>query len=169
MAPEDEVDFFRRLEPRGLDLYPEFVPRGAGAAKVSAEAAQALDGDAYYLALGDVQAYPIKRGPAKGMMKIDEILSPVVHFQRSLLDEDGQLRSGHFWAETEASGDLARTGGKPPGFHRLVRDIQELLKSRFRTSQPKGFYIGPAAARLSQAGTPLREAGRKGALYLPFR
>ena len=169
MSPEDEVDLFRRLEPRGLDLYPEFVPKGVNPMKVSARAAQALEVDAYYLALGDVQAYPIRRGPAKGMMKIDEILSPVVHFRRSVLDEDGQLRSGHFWAETEASGDLARLGGKAPGFHRLVREIQDLLKTRFRRSQPSGFYIGPAAARLSQAGTPLREAGRKGALYLPFR
>ena len=56
------------------------------------------------LAVGEVQTYPIKRGREKGMMKIDEILSPVVHFQRSVIDEDGQLRSGHLWAETEAKG-----------------------------------------------------------------
>jgi hypothetical protein len=169
MSPDDEVELFRRLEGRELDLWPELIERGYTAPKVNAEAAAAMDGEGYYLALGDVQAYPIKRGPGRGRMKIDEVASTVVHFQRSLLDEDGQLRSGHFWAELEASGDLARTGGKPAAFHRLVRDLQELLKSRYRRSQPAGFFIGPGAARLSQAGTLLREAGRKGGLYVPFR
>jgi len=169
MAREDELDLFRRLEPRELALWPEFVPRGYSAPRLRAELAQGLDGEAYYLALGDVQAHPVKRGPSRGLLKIDEVLSPVIHFQRSLPDEEGELRSGHFWAELEASGDLSRLGGKPPAFHRLVRELQEILKGRYRRSQPAGFYIGPAAARLAQAGTPLRVAGRKGGLVVPFR
>jgi hypothetical protein len=169
MAPEDEAELFRKLEPKGLELWPEFIPRGFRPHKLTAEDAATLDGEGYYFALGDVQAYPMKRGPSKGMLKIDEIASPVVHFQRSLVDEDGELRSGHFWAETEASGDLARLGGKPPGFHRLVRELQDHLKARFRKSQPAGFYVGPAAARLAQSGTVLREAGRKGVTVVPFR
>ena len=169
MAPEDEVDIFRRLEPRGLELWPEFAPRGFTAPLLTAAQAVGLEGEAFYFALGDVQANAVKRGPNKGSWKIDEILSPVIHFQRSFTDEDGQLRSGHFWAELESSGDLSRLGGKPAPFHRLVRELQELLKTRFRRSQPAGFFIGPAAARLHQAGTPLREAGRKGELYVPFR
>src|SRR5262249_12927234 len=104
-----------------------------------------------------------------GRMKIDEVLSTVVHFQRSLSDEDGQLRSGHFWAELESSGDLARLGGKPAPFHRLVRDIPELVKSGYPRDQASGVYIGPGAAGLHQAGTLWREAGRKGALYVPYR
>jgi len=169
MAPDDERELFRKLEGRGIDLWPEYAGRGYSAPKLTAAHAESLEGEAFYLALGEVQAHAVKRGPQKGMWKIDEVLSPVIHFQRSFTDEDGQLRSGHFWAELESSGDLSRLGGKPAPFHRLVRDLQELLKARYRRSQPAGFYVGPAAARLSQAGTPLREVGRKGALYLPFR
>src|SRR5438034_362020 len=119
MAKEDEVDLFRRLAPRNLDLWPEYIEPHAAPVKVNAESALALEGDSFYLAVGEVLTYPIKRGREKGMMKIDEILSPVVHLQRSVIDEDGQLRSGHLWAETEAKGDLARTGGKAPEFNRL--------------------------------------------------
>jgi hypothetical protein len=128
MSPEDERELFRKLEPRGLDLYPELTTRAAQPLRVDATVAAALDGPGYYLAVGDVTAYVIKRGQNRGSWKIDEVASPVVYFARSLPDEDGQLRSGYFWA-----------------------------------------FVGPGAARLHQAGTPLREAGRKGELIVPFR
>src|SRR2546421_4953867 len=136
MTREDEVDLFRRLEPRELELWPEFAPRGYQAPKLRAELAESLDSEAYYFALGEVQTHQVKRGPSRGLLKIDEVLSPVIHFQRSLADEGGELRSGYFWAELEARGDLSRLGGKPPGFHRLVRDLQEILKARYRKSRP---------------------------------
>jgi hypothetical protein len=169
MAPEDEVELFRRLEPRGLELWPEFVDRGYTAPRLRADLAAGLDREAYYFSAGDVQAFPLKRGPQRGMMKIDELASPVVHFQRSLTDEDGQLRSGHFWVELEPAGDLSRMGGKPAALHGLVRELQEILKARYRRSNPPGFFVGPAAARLANEGTPLREAGRKGGLVVPYR
>jgi hypothetical protein len=167
MAPEDERDLLRRLAPLHLELWPESTePRYQ--AEVISEAT-VLEEAAYYLAAGDVTGYPVKRGPDRGRWKLDEVLSPVIHFARSLPDEDGQLRSGSFWAETEASGDQARTGGKPVRFLRAVRELQEMIKSRYRKSSPvKGttYFVGPACARLD---VPLREEGRKGEPVLVYR
>jgi hypothetical protein len=143
-----------------LELWPELSDPGFSAPLVTA--ATELVEPAYYLAAGDVTGYPIKKGKDRGKWKIDEVLSPVIFFSRSVPDESGELRSGFFWAETEASGDNARTGGKPVRFLRAVRELHELIKARYRKSSPvKGtvYFVGPACAR---AEVPLREEGRKG-------
>ena len=160
MAEEDERELLRRLEPLGLELWPVFSKAGTSAPLLDAEIE--LRDPAYYLAVGDVTGYPIKRGKERGKWKVDEVLSPVIYFSRSLPDEDGELRSGYFWAETEAAGDNARTGGKPVQFLRVVRELQETIKSRYRKSSPVGgltYFVGPACAR---SGCALREEGRKG-------
>jgi nucleoid-associated protein YgaU len=160
MAPDDERALLRLLTPLQLELWPELSSPRYHAELVSD--ATVLTDPAYYLAAGEVTGYPIKRGPARGQWKLDEVSSPVIHFSRSLPDEDGELRSGSFWAETESSGDQARTGGKPVRFMKAVRELQELIKSRYRKSTPvKGsvYFVGPVCARL---GLPLREEGRKG-------
>ena len=170
MAPDDERDVLRRIAPLQLELWPELTdPQHR--APVCGPDTELVD-PAYYLAAGDVIAYPLKRGQHRGRWKIDEVKSPVMYFLRSQLDEEGQLRSGYFWAETEVAGDQSRIGGKPARFRRAVRDLQDALKSRFRRSAPvKGtiYFVGPAAARMAQAGTPLREAGRKGELVRVYR
>lgn len=160
MAEEDERDLMRRLEPLRLEIWPVFSDAGFSAPLLDAETE--LQDPAYYLAVGDVTGYPIKRGKERGKWKIDEVVSPVIYFSRSLADEDGELRSGYFWAETEAAGDNARTGGKPLPFMRAVRELQETIKSRYRKSSPvRGvtYFVGPACAR---SGCALREDGRKG-------
>ncbi|HEY6911403.1 MAG TPA: hypothetical protein VI356_18635 [Myxococcales bacterium] len=160
MSAEDERELLRRLEPLQLELWPVLSEPGFVAPLANAQTA--LVDPAYYLAAGDVIGYALKKGKDRGKWKIDEVLSPVIFFSRSLPDEDGELRSGYFWAETESSGDNARTGGKPVRFLRAVRDLQESIRSRYRKSSPvKGtvYFIGPACAR---AGVPLREEGRKG-------
>jgi hypothetical protein len=170
MAPEDERDVLRRLAHLQLELWPELLDPRHRAPLCDADTA--LVEPAYYLAAGDVLAYPMKKGQHRGRWKIDEVKSPVVYFSRSMLDEDGQLRSGYFWAETEASGDNSRGGGKPGRFLHAVRELQQAIKSRFRRSTPvKGtiYFVGPAAARLAHAGTLLREAGRKGELVRVYR
>ena len=167
MAPDDERDLLRRLAHLQLELWPELADPRHQAQLVSESTA--LVDPAYYLAAGDVTGYPVKRGPDRGRWKIDEVASPVIHFARSLPDEEGELRSGAFWAETELSGDQARTGGKPVRFLKAVRELQELIKSRYRKSSPvKGvtYFIGPACARL---GLPLREEGRKGEAVTVYR
>src|SRR5207253_5425424 len=160
MAEEDERELLRRLEPLRLELWPVLSDAGFSAPLVCAETE--LSDPAYYLAAGDVTGYPIKKGKERGKWKIDEVISPVIYFSRSLRDDDGDLRSGCFWAETEAAGDNPRTGGKPVAFLRAVRELQELIKSRYRKSSPvRGltYFVGPATARM---GTPLREEGRTG-------
>jgi hypothetical protein len=170
MAPDDERDVLRRIAPLQLELWPELTdPRHRP--PICGPDTDLVDA-AYYLAAGDVVGYPLKRGQHRGRWKIDEVKSPVVYFFRSQIDEQGQLRSGYFWAETETAGDQSRIGGKPSRFLRAVRELQDAVKSRFRRSTPvKGtiYFVGPAAARLAQAGTPLREAGRKGELVRVYR
>src|SRR5207248_5400781 len=159
MSEEDERDLLRRLEPLRLELWPVFSDAGFSPPLVSADTD--LADPAYYLAAGDVIGYPIKKGKERGKWKIDEVISPVIYFLRSVRDEEGQLRSGYFWAETEAAGDNARTGGKPVPFLRAVRELQEMIKARYRkSSQVRSltYFVGPATARM---GTPLREEGRK--------
>jgi hypothetical protein len=160
MSEEDERELLRRLEPMHLELWPVLSEPGFEAPRVSADTE--LHDSAYYLAAGDVTGYPIKKGPERGKWKIDEVVSPVIYLARSLPDEDGELRSGYFWAETEAAGDNARTGGKPMHFLRAVRELQEMMKSRYRKSSPVHgltYFVGPACAR---SGKALREEGRKG-------
>src|SRR5581483_7373058 len=167
MSADDERDLLRRLEPLRLELWPVFSDPGYAAPLVGA-GTQLVD-PGYYLAAGDVSGYPVRRGKERGKWKIDEVASPVIFFLRSLPDEDGELRSGCFWAETEAAGDNARIGGKPVVFLRVVRDLQEAIKSRYRKSSPvRGltYFIGPACAR---AGLPLREEGRKGERVRAYR
>ncbi len=160
MAADDERDLLRRLEPLRLELWPVFSDPGYAASLVGAET-QLID-PGYYLAAGDISGYPVKRGKERGKWRIDEVASPVIYFLRSLPDEEGELRSGYFWAETEPAGDNARTGGKAVGFLRAVRELQDTIKSRYRKSSPvRGltYFVGPACAR---TGLPLREEGRKG-------
>lgn len=167
MAPDDERALLRLLVPLQLELWPDLSEPNHQPEVISD--ATVLDEPAYYLAAGDVTGYPIKRGPTKGRWKLDEVASPVIHFLRSLPDEDGELRSGSFWAETESSGDQSRTGGKPARFMRAVRELHELIKSRYRKSSPvKGtvYFVGPVCARL---GLPLREEGRKGMPVTVYR
>jgi len=172
MVQEDERELMRKLEPWKLDLYPELTELAARPIPADAAAADLLEGPGYYLAVGDVTGYAIKRGQNRGLWKIDEIDSPVVYFERSLVDENGELRAGKFWVELEASGDYARTGGKPDRLRRLWLEIHGFLKVRYRKSKPQhgqGFYVGPHAARAAQGGLLLREAGRKGELVEAYR
>ena len=167
MSAEDERELLRRLEPLRLELWPVFSDPGFSASLVTGETQ--LTDEAYYLAAGDVTGYPIRKGKDRGKWKIEEIASPVIYLSRSLHDENGELRSGYFWAETESAGDNARTGGKPVAFLRTVRELQEVIKARYRRSSPVHgltYFIGPACAR---AGIPLREQGRKGEVVRAFR
>src|SRR5690349_13344885 len=130
MAEEDERELFRRLERLELELWPELTDPSERPPVVSPSAE--LEDDAYYLAAGDVIGHQIKKGPDRGRFRIDAVASPVIYFSRSRVDEDGELRSGYFWAETEAHGDQARLGGKPGRFLSAVRQLRDLVSTRFR-------------------------------------
>jgi hypothetical protein len=167
MSPDDEKALVRSLAHLELELWPEITEPHFRAPKITESII--FTEPAYYFAAGDVSGYPMKRGPDRGRWKLDEIASPVIHFSRSLPDEDGELRSGSFWAETESAGDYSRQGGKPVRFLKAVRELHELIKARYRKSTPvKGtvYYVGPACAR---SGVPLREEGRKGEPVTVYR
>ena len=170
MTPDDERELLRKLESWKLDLYPEVTEDQSEPIAVEANAETELEGPGFYFAVGDVSGYAVKRGVNRGKWKIDEVDSPVVYFERSQLDENGELRAGKFWVELEASGDYARTGGKPDRLRRLWLEIYGFLKVRYRKSKPTGFYVGPHAARAQQqSGLVLREAGRGGETIQAYR
>ncbi|WP_373047843.1 hypothetical protein [Vulgatibacter sp.] len=172
MGPEDERAFFRELAPLGLELYPELVPANWQPPQVEESLAATLDEPSYYLGapqIGPITVDKVKRGPNKGKWMIFEVVSPVIHYQRSLVDEDGILRSGMIWAELEVSGDVQRRVQKAAAFEKLYRQVSDIVARRARKSQPVGYLVLPDAVKLHQAGTELREEGRKGAVIRPFR
>ena len=172
MGPEDERAFFRDLAPLGLELYPEVVPPDWKAPPVNEATAEVLQEPAYYLGaprIGPITVDKIKRGPNKGQWMVFEVVSPVIHLERSLVDDEGILRSGRLWAELQVSGDTQRRVQKAAAFEKLFRQVSDWITRRARRSQPIGYFILPDAVRMHEAGIELRESGRKGAVVRPYR
>ena len=113
---------------------------------------------AYYLAaerLGPVIVHPVKRGPDKGMLAIEEVPSPVFHYERSVPNDEGELVSGRLWAELDVTDDAndshreaARAEDAVPGDPRAVPE--ELAAER-----SEGLLGRPARRR----GLEARRAG----------
>jgi hypothetical protein len=166
MLPEDERALFRHLARRELTVYPELVPPGWAPIPLDDQAVAKLDGTAYYLAaerLGPVIAHPLKRGPDRGMLAIEEVPSPVFHYERSVRNEAGELVSGRLWAELDVTDDPEDRRGKPRALRAIFEEIHQLFRKSWRRSDPKGFWVGPAAAAAwKRDGLVLREAGHKG-------
>jgi hypothetical protein len=173
MLPEDEVALFRLLARREVTLYPELVPPGWVPLVADEHTPARLDLPTYYLALeklGPVIVHPVKRGPDKGMLAIEEVPSPVFHYERSVRNEGGELVAGRIWAELEVTDDVVSREGKPHALKRLFLEIQDLFKKSWRRSDPKGWWIGPhAAAAWKRGELKLREPGHKGRLIGVWR
>lgn len=169
---DDEVAFFRALERFHLELYPVRIPPNWKPPRVNADAIKVLPEDAAYLAaseLGDVLVDKVKRGQDKGSWRVDEVRSPVIYFERSRTNEEGALLSGKLWAELDVTPQTGRRTAAPDRFRRLFMDVEEWIKKTCRKSDPKGFFIGPAAARAFKEGLVLRDADPKGHVIRPFR
>jgi hypothetical protein len=166
LLPEDERALLRQLGRHGLTAYPELVAPGWEPPPVGERLAEVLGGSAWYLAaerLGPVVAQPVKRGPDKGMLEIEEVPSPVFHFERSLRNEEGELVAGRIWVDLEGGDGSAGRPGKPYGLRRILEDLQAWCRRTLRRSDPKGWWIGPRAAEAWKRGElVLREAGHKG-------
>jgi len=167
MLPEDERSLFRHLAPQGLTLYPEAFPPGTSGVPADEAAQEHLDREAYYLAaerLGPVIVRPLKRGRDKGLFEIAEIPSPVFHYERSVRNEEGELVGGRLWGELDVTdAPEARGMGKPLALKRIFEDVHQFFRKSWRRSDPKGWWIGPAAAARARAGQlVLREPGHKG-------
>ncbi len=166
MLPDDEASLFRMLERRDLTLWPELIAPGHVPVRVRAEAVPALDQPAYYMAaerLGPVVVHPVKRGPDKGMLVVEEVPSPVFHYARSVRNDAGELVAGRLWAELDVTDDANDRRGKPLALRALFHEIEAFFKKSWRRSDPKGFWVGPhAAAALKRGELVLREEGHKG-------
>jgi len=166
MLPDDEASLFRMLARRELTLYPELIPPGHVPLRVDADAVPRLEHAAYYMAverLGPVVVHPVKRGPDKGMLVVEEVPSPVFHYERSVRNDKGELVSGRLWAELDVTDDASDRRGKPLALRALFDEIMGFFKKSWRRSDPKGFWVGPhAAAAVKRGELVLREEGHKG-------
>lgn len=166
MLPDDERSLFRHLARRELTFYPELIPPGHVPVRVDEGAVEAIAGPAGYLAaerIGPVIVHPLKKGPDKGMLVIEEIPSPVFHYERSVRNEAGELVSGRLWAELDITDDATDRRGKPLALRSLFEEIHQLFRKSWRRSDPKGFWVGPhAAAAWKRRELVLREAGHRG-------
>jgi hypothetical protein len=173
MLPADERALFLHLARHGLTLYPELVPPGWTPPRVDGELSGRLDQPAYYLAaerLGPVIVHPVKRGRDRGMLEIEEVPSPVIHYERSLRNEEGELVAGRLWAELDVTDDAEDRRGKPLALRRVFEDVHELFRKNWRRSEPKGWWVGPhAGAAWKRGDLVLREAGHKGRLVGVWR
>jgi len=166
MLPEDERAFLRALAPHGLTLFPEVFPPGTVGRPVDESVLDGLDLEACYLAverLGPVVVHPLRRGKDRGMLEIEEIPSPVLHFERSRLDGEGELVGGKLWAELDVTDDPGSRLGKPRALRLVFEVVQRFFRKSWRRSEPKGWWIGPGAAGAVREGRlRLREPGHKG-------
>ena len=150
MLPDDEVSFLRSLESLHLEVYPRRVPPDwKPFVATAASHAQLPEGDVYLAAsvIGPVLVDVVKRGPDKGSWRVDEIRSPVIFWERSQKNEDGELLCGQLWAELEITAQTGRRDPAPDRFRKVYLGIEEWLVKSFRKGNPKGFLVGPAAAR----------------------
>ena len=166
MLPDDERALFRILARRELTLYPELIPPGHAPIPLDEHAVEKLDGSSWYIAaerLAPVIVHPIKRGPDKGMLKIEEVPSPVFHYERSVRNEAEELVAGRLWAELDITDDAEDRRGKPRALRTLFQEIHDEFRKNWRRSDPKGLWVGPhAAAAWKRGELVLREAGHKG-------
>jgi hypothetical protein len=173
MLPDDERALFRLLARHQLTVYPELIPPGHVPLPADESAPDRLEADACYLAaeqLGPVIVHPVKRGRDKGMLEIEEIPSPVFHYERSRQNEGGELVSGRLWAELDVTDDPGSRRGKPLALRRIFEDVHAFFRKSWRRSEPKGFWIGPhAAAAWKRGDLVLREAGHKGRTLAVWR
>jgi len=166
MLPDDERSLFRHLGRRELTLYPELIPPGYVPLKLDEHAVEKLESPSWYIAaerLGPVIVHPLKRGPDKGMLTIEEVPSPVFHYERSVPNDAGEIVAGRLWAELDITDDPGDRCGKPVALRALFDEVLQLFRKNWRRSDPKGYWVGPhAAAALKRGELVLREAGHKG-------
>jgi hypothetical protein len=172
MLPEDEETFVRMLSRSVFEVYPRRVPPDWQTFRLSLESMPQLpERDVYLVAsdLGPAHVDAIKRGPDKGFWRIDEVRSPVLFWERSARNDDDELLSGQLWAELDITEQTGRKQAAPAAFRARVLELSNWLTKTFRKGDPKGCWIGPAAARaVKDEGLVLREDFvRNGRIVVP--
>lgn len=160
MAREDEIQFLRYLERDIFEVYPRRVPQDWKPFRAKADAIDQLPDEDIYLVASDIGPAVvdrIKRGKDKGAWRIDEVRSPVVFWERCRLNEEGELLAGQLWAELEVTSQTGRRDAAPERFRARFMELESWVKKAFRKGDPKGFWVGPHAARLAKDGLMMRE------------
>lgn len=172
MAVEDERAFLRFVRRFELEVYPVRIPPQWTTFVAGEEAWDSFPEDAAYLAaskLGPVLVDKLKRGPDKGWWRVDEVRSPVIHFERSRTNDAGELLSGQLWAELNWTPETGRTRTAPDRFRSLVLEVEGELRRKYRRTEPRGFFVGQHAARAAKAGLVLRDSDHRGGTVKPYR
>jgi hypothetical protein len=172
MIDEDERAFLRFLRRFQFEVYPVRVPSDWKTFHASDETQDRLPKDAFYLAdpdAGPVKVDKIKRGPDRGGWRVDEVSSPVVYFERSRRNENGELLSGELWTQLDWTPQTGRRFAAPDRFRTRFLEIERELRTRFHKSEPKGFLVGPYAARAAKEGLMLRDSERGGGTVRAYR
>lgn len=172
MEPEDERAFFRFLGTLHLEIYPRRVPPGWKGLRADEAALEALPEEDLYLAateVGPVLVDKVKRGPDKGLWRVDEVRSPVIFYERCRTNEEGELVAGKLWAEMEVTPQTGRRDPAPDRFRKLVMEVEGFVKKRFRKGDRPGFFVGPQAARSAKAGLVLRDSEHRGGTVHPYK
>jgi hypothetical protein len=163
---EDEVAMLRQLERWVLEVYPRRVPPDWKTFRARPDAHAQLPEEELYLVaseIGPAQVDVIKKGPDKGFWRVDEVRSPVIFWERSRLNEDGELVSGQLWAELEVTPQTGRRDAAPDRFRGLYLEVGSWLRKQFRKGDPKDYLVGPAAAwAVKERQLVLRAAGHRG-------
>jgi len=155
MLPEDEKAFVHMLEPYALEAFPRRIPVGYEGLHVCLQNFDRLPPEALYLLLpkaAPLLVDKIKRGPDKGKLRIDEIRSPVIFWERSLQETPGELVCGQLWAQLEITPETGRRKGAPDAFRALYLEVEARIKKSYRKGSPKGYWVGKEAAAAFKAG-----------------
>ncbi len=173
MSPDDELAFFRFLERFELEVYPRRVPPEWETFRASVDTMPQLPEEELYLVaveIGPAIVDKYKRGKDKGLWRIDEVRSPVIFIERSRLNEEGELLSGQLWAELDVTPQTGRKDVASDKFRKLYAELEEYLKKTYRKSDPKGFLVGPKAARIhKESGLVLRVNEHRGGTVVPYK
>jgi hypothetical protein len=171
MDEEDERAVVRFLSRGQYEVYPVRVPPDWEAFAPSEDTYERLPQEMYLAATdcGNVLVDKVKRGKDKGAWRVDEVRSPVIYWERSSVNDEGELVSGKFWVELDVTPQTGRRDAAPDRFRRAVVELEEFLRKTFRKSEPMGFVVGAHAARRHKEGLVLRDSEHRGGTVRPFR
>jgi hypothetical protein len=161
MDREDELALMRYFERDVFEVYPRRVPPDWVPFRANELNFDKLPEEELYLVASDIAPAlvdKIKRGKDKGQWRIDEVKSPVIFWERSKRNEEGELLSGQLWAELEVTQQTGRRDPAPDRFRQRFLLLDAWLKKTFKKTHPKGFWVGPKTAReVKQGQLKLRE------------
>jgi hypothetical protein len=161
MNRDDEASFVQQLERSVFEVYPRTVPPDWKPFRARRDTLDRFpDEDVYLVAsdIGPALVDKVKKGPLKGCWRVDEVRSPVIFWERCMVNEERELVSGQLWAELDITQQTGRKDPAPERFRARFLELEGWLRTSFRKSHPKGFLIGPRTARLVKEGTlSLRE------------